>query len=397
MNGKKGCEQIIIAERPPKMLKTTLKIAALSVASLTLLSACGAGGLLDNLNTALANANAEYARSHNLTDGSRVVSTPINDGSDDISGPGISVSKVFIPDSSNNGVIDTTGQETQSFLVVSRSQSKPDSGDVNRSIQETFAVRRSGDNIILTVNGVEHTLSYNNDFAGYADYAEGTPASAITGVATLSGGTHIRAIEELLDGIDKLTEETDEFARTFNIIYGTYLAYRVDLRDNSNNSDGFATVGIPTPASFINSETAVANYDAGSIDLHVLQSNSASIYADGNNTYRGQAFIEVNFDEKTISGTAPVFDTSGDGMTAGTLTFNQTQINAGAVGFMGSVTLDSDLRTHAGIIGNPTGQYAGSFFGPTAENLAGVIHMNGRNENGALIIQGGFSGTWIGK
>ncbi len=355
------------------MLKTTLKITALSAVSLTLI-ACGGSGN-DNLNPPSSPAAAVADRVVSL----RQVG-PYNNG----------------------GTFSVRGETNVSEAEYNR-RSLDDSYDLKTTeSQDTFAIVQSGNNLVMTVNGTAYTFTPEEVSAAVAPSPSngnvGRPAS-YRWITTADGdlGSFNNDIRTVMNG-------------THPTIQGDYVNYSAGPRfDRAINETldatfGIATIGIQTPASVVASQTATATY-TGRVSF-TTQSNitktagiddytEALVYPyEGQFGFRGGDLImTANFANNTIAGEQKyLFATLGstseliEGREA-ILTFNSAPIVGN--GFAGTFTMNTDYQRFRGLTSNnPAGNhYAGNFFGPNADDIAGVLRFDGQ---AGVIGIGGF-------
>ncbi len=309
------------------MKKQILTLAVLSATSLTFLSACGGSG-----------SKATPTPTPTVTDGAVSFSV-------------MGTYSTNNTDNANDDIISVT----------------------YRPIEDTIALVRRADNFILTVNGVEHVINgatfsnYNSDLIQYDG----------------SGGVRILvASNNNLAGILDGTHPT---------IQGTFIDYSTDTNDytdggsryNLNYSAGYATIGRRTPADVVANQSAIATYNGlMSLDIGLSEEVSGS-----GSVYYSDISMEVNFTANTIAGSG-TFALIGDSSQRGAVNFMTAPIIGN--GFAGNFTFDTAFYRDVGITNSPTGQYAGNFFGENAEDLAGVMQMDGISANGAIISAGGF-------
>ncbi len=167
---------------------------------------------------------------------------------------------------------------------------------------------------------------------------------------------------------------------THPTIQGDYFGYRSypgDGRyyeDRYTNVAGFATIGIQTDAAVVNSQTAVAVY-RGEGFLGTREVGIGKIVGlDYNRGGRLIINMTVNFDADTIEGSGGHAPLERYGFLDDKIIFNRTPI--GGNGFEGTFTMNSGLRDHFDLTNNPTGRYSGNFFGPNADDLAGVMSFD---------------------
>ena len=318
------------------MKKQILTLAVLSATSLTFLTACGSSPSADtNGVVGLPPTLSDRIASH------RELGSFSNGGD---------------PDDSSNNTFDYTYSQTE----------------------DTFTLHSRGDNLIMTVNGVEHVLTLAD---GGVDYWRDSNNSNIS----------ITELRRTYSGDDNII---DTLAETDSLNYGTVVFYEVDTnlyRSGGTDFDvdyryGYATAGIQTPASVVREQTATATY-GGHIGFITDPARKNAPNVASQESFSGTMSMEVNFNERTIGGTA-TFRRSDNTFNENAITFAQTRINGN--GFEGTFTINDEINTVAQLTGNPVGIYAGNFFGPNADDLAGVMQLNGTNANGAVFGHGGF-------
>ncbi len=312
-------------------------------------------------------------------------------------------------DSNENAMPSITDRVASQSQVgtFSKGSNLEDSADntitrTNRKTDDTFSLRVEGGeclffggfctrqpvSLIMRVNGVEYTFT---PVVTVSENDRDRIEWVNTDNATLQA-------KDLVDDYDSLS---DIIAGDHSTIDGTFIRYSVDTNDydsneanfNVDHTDGYTTVGIQTSAEVVANQVAVATYD-GEISIRINQGSRAGSVFDAITRQKslfGTISMDVDFDANTISGTATLtrFDNSIS-VPAGTANFESTAIIGNK--FDGNFTLDSDARTGAGLTGNPTGYYGGNFFGPNADDLAGVMELNGTNANGDVFGYGGFRG-----
>ncbi len=384
------------------MLKTSLKIAALSVVSLTLLTACGlaskledaadrAQDELDNEADRLENERERIAGGNGGNNAPTPPSNPVAAVADSVvsvhrTGP-YSNAGTFVPQDSSLSFEDQNALRLDDSYNITATES-----------QDTFALRRSGNNFVMTVNGTAHTLIRREITPATppSNGNAGSPASYEWSGAASGQLYSYSFIGDLLTVIDG----------THATIQGAYIQYSTALALNGSQIDinldyteGFATVGERTPVSVVESQTATATY-VGNIRLNV-HSNftktagqaSTSSSVTRSTTERlssGNLTMTANFTNNTIAGEVTygvISSATNQPITnrEATITFNSAPIVGN--GFAGTFTMDSEYRNVEGITNNPTGNYAGNFFGPAADDIAGVLRFDGQ---AGVVGIGGF-------
>ncbi len=248
-------------------------------------------------------------------------------------------------------------------------------------IQETLTLRVGSNNtLIMIVNGVENVLTRAEGRDDYWQVKNGIGVSINANTSLSSNNI-----------IDVLTGKDD--ARQ-----GTYVLYDTTANDFSSGATsfdidstfGFATVGIQTPASVVANQTATATY-TGRMDFRTYPNTLTAREALSRVSYFGDLSMNVNFDANTIRGTANLsksVEDTGTDVLVGVVTFASAPIIGN--GFDGDFTLDNALHDDIGLNATPTGNYSGNFFGPNANDLAGVMRFNGTNANENVFGYGGF-------
>ena len=232
-----------------------------------------------------------------------------------------------------------------------------------RETEDTFSLRASGGGMIMTVNGASQTFIYRDD-GGW-----------VTGNSSFFASNAGQDIADVIDG-------THPTIQGDSVQFGVSDDSLVDaLFENITIISGYATIGIHTLPAAVAQQTATATY-TGSFNFNFSASTgSQTLNHDVSNENFGIITMNVDFDANTIGGTATLRE-------EGILTFDSAPISGN--GFAGSFRLDAAGRTESNLTNNPVGNYAGNFFGPDADDIAGVMQMNGTHANGTLLGIGGF-------
>ena len=229
---------------------------------------------------------------------------------------------------------------------------------------------------IMTINGVDYEIMLDPNHSSSSIYISDPNRKVSNNRATLSSSGARSNIWRIVHGIHPTVQ-------------GDYFTYRTntdggDYYNNDNYIKGVATMGIQTDAAVVAEQTAVAIYRGeGSLNAY------ESTYSD---SIVGLAItMSVDFDANTIQGTG--METYYDGRHFNHSTANMTFNSAPIVGngFSGTFTMNSELREQYRLTDNPAGQYSGNFFGPNANDLAGVMRFNGTTDYNSEITRiGGF-------
>ena len=330
------------------MLKTTLKITALSAVSLTLLSACGAASKAADLAGNAAN------------DLNRLAGGNGNNPTPHVADRVTSRQALNVP--SDNGTPDNTADDTVQ--------------STHSATQDTFSVRTDGaDALIMTVDGVDYPLQ--------------PPARSGTGgfyTSPSSENTYFN-LGNLGSANDSPANELYQIiAGTHDTIQGAYARYvaQTDIPNSESyhTQTGFATIGTQTTDTVVTNQTATATYTGG---MWIEAYTTGIVDTDYGGDRSLPVTFNVNFDTNMISGEAAQGDLQfGESV----ITFAPAPIVGN--GFAGTFTMNQVTREGLALNNNPTGGYAGNFFGPAADDLAGVLEFFGTSEVGALFGQGGF-------
>ena len=269
----------------------------------------------------------------------------------------------------------TSAPHAVSINVAFVAPTESDASDiaVTKTPDATFSlVLGENDTAIATINGVEYEVISNSATAvgGYSPWYTDDPDRKVSDnrVTIWSRGS-----KRILKGIHPS-------------IQGDYFEYWANTEGLDGNEDGnyikgFATMGVQTPASVVESQSAVAIYrGGGSLRSYEALGNSYGYNQD----IRLAITMSVDFDANTIEGTGLRTEGGYPEEFDEKVIFNSAPIVDN--GFEGAFTLNSEWRKSFGLTDNPTGQYSGNFFGPKADDLAGVMSFDGVDTDGI----GGF-------
>ncbi len=243
---------------------------------------------------------------------------------------------------------------------------------VTKTPDATFSlVLGENDTAIATINGVEYEVISNSAVVGgYSPWYIDDPDRKVSDnrVTIWSRGS-----KRILKGIHP-TVQGDYFEYWAN-------TEGLDGNEDGNYVKGFATMGVQTDATVVDSQSAVAIYRGGGS----LRSYEALGKSYGyNQDIRLAITMSVDFDANTIEGTGLRTNGGYPEEFDEKVIFNSAPIVDN--GFEGTFTLNSEWRKSFGLTDNPTGQYRGNFFGPNADDLAGVMSFDGVDTDGI----GGF-------
>ncbi len=358
-------------------MKITLKTAILSVAILTFLSACGAASITPDNNGANNNGANNNGDDNNGDDNNGDDNNGDDNNDDDNNGNDNNGNDNNGNNNNNNNPVVTTTNVSDRVVSVQQVVTGPPLFAVVASVDSTIqdvvsiGVKSDGDDgdegaekadcpcLTLTVNNAEHIAEVGFIFGEVSLYGADRDLAAYL---LIIGGTHAT-------------------------IQGDYIYYDTPAAGETHRRFGYTTIGVQTPTSDVTAQSATATY-TGALALTI------PINRGSNNDYyftSGTLTMAVDFDGNTVSGTAPlVVQTIGGPSAIGTATFASAPIVGN--GFEGTFTLDSASRTAVDLTDNPTGNYAGNFFGAAADDIAGVLELNGTNAQGATPGYGAFRG-----
>lgn len=157
---------------------------------------------------------------------------------------------------------------------------------------------------------------------------------------------------------------------------------------NANEPRGFAVVGTETQAAALASLPSATYSGYAQIDTYPTTGfvNSATSRSRVN----GDLSMAADFGAATIFGSIGNLDGNGPGQPnapiAGSIAMDQTAISGN--GFAGTLTPDATFLADTGVSGT-TGSYAGTFYGPSADQLGGTMTLTG-SENGQAFNGIGF-------
>ena len=430
---------MIIAEKETKMLKTTLKIATLSVASLTFLSACGASDAINKLANSLA---AERAANNIGTIGRSSIRYISDDGyyltvrsMEDVElpeqefGSAITITDVPVLNVPEDIVIlkPTISVRTEGdyvSFIANGDSTDPDSyfeADVfdvtTIGTDDPFNLRAGDapDTFVMTAGGIDYIVSYGEKNSRTLESEDGVLLNTSDRFSV--NADLYRNDDSFSDILNKFLTGTPVGDAYGGDVYGAYVYYGIDIsgfsiddtvaykkgdRREINDykfSSGFATIGVLTTPAQIQEQTATATYQ-GRLQLEYALARANNNDIDDLDTvhqyYGAQANFDVDFDANTISGGATFSRyvvATQESINIGNATFGVADINSNS--FVGNFILDRGARALFFLTDNPVGQYAGNFFGPNAESLAGVVSINGTTPNGLTIGAGGFDANKV--
>lgn len=163
---------------------------------------------------------------------------------------------------------------------------------------------------------------------------------------------------------------------------------QVGTDPNANEPRGFAVVGTETQASAL-SVLPSATY-SGRARIDTYPAAGFVNTATSRSRVNGDLSMAADFGAATISGSIGNLDGNGPGQAnapiAGSIAMDQTAITGN--GFAGSLSPDAAFLAATGVSG-VNGSYAGSFYGPSADQLGGTMSLTG-TQNGQAINGIGF-------
>lgn len=177
--------------------------------------------------------------------------------------------------------------------------------------------------------------------------------------------------------------------------------YHAVLNSQSNQVNGgqpdvraFAVVGTETRDDALSSLGTATYSGYSNIDAYPdtgFEDNSSS-----RTRLRSDLTMSADFGAGTISGTLDNMQIRDPGETDytsidGTMTMEQTNFSVN--GFKGDLTADADFTASTGATLDGSSNYAGVFYGPSAEEVGGVISASGSSEGEDFNAIGMFTGN----
>ncbi len=254
-------------------------------------------------------------------------------------------------------------------VSITRNYEKDSADTTTTSATTNDALNLATEKDVMTINGV--TSGFDSElvkiFDDTSQYIKNHGERNDTHKAKLFGGPDRNVnIRQVVNG-------------THPTIQGDYFGYRSYPQeryqeDRYTNVAGIATIGIQTDAAVVESQTAVAIY-RGEGFLGTREIGDGEYVGNSYNRY-GQFVINmtVDFDGNTIEGIGSAAALESYGFSDDKVIFNSAPIVGN--GFEGTFTFNSGMRERYDITNNPTGQYGGNFFGPNADDLAGVMSFD---------------------
>lgn len=150
------------------------------------------------------------------------------------------------------------------------------------------------------------------------------------------------------------------------------------------NKYGFAVVGTETKAEAL-AGMPTATY-TGRARLNAFPDSGEPSFSTSRTVVRGDVEMTADFGAGTIAGQIDNLETRPAGgadfaATNGTIAMNETAITGNS--FAGTTTPDADLRTALDLSDDTSGTYAGRFYGPNAEEVAGTLTISGADGSGS--------------
>lgn len=186
---------------------------------------------------------------------------------------------------------------------------------------------------------------------------------------------------------DALDTTKDQYAQ----VWGYYV-----WDGTEPNTWGQAIVGTETRPDALGS-LPTATYN-GYAQINMTEAEG---YVDWNTSMKrvnGDLEMTADFGAGTISGQITNMGYRAPGAAtwdpiAGSVAMDSTAISGN--GYSGSLTPDADLQTSLDLSADTTGTYDGKFYGPSAEEVAGILTLTGTQESTGLSVNG--VGVFIGN
>lgn len=244
----------------------------------------------------------------------------------------------------------------------------------------TFKVAKNASGeLTMTVDGVDYTFAPGDRFVDPSDgmvYGYEIDGSS-TGV-WLSLWNATATLDEALD------PNTSGYAQ----VWGYYAQPGGNIA-----TDGYAVVGTETKADDL-ALLPSATY-SGRARLNTRPDSGWVDYGTSNTRVRADLSMSADFAAATIDGSLTNITVEPPGQpeagVAGMVSMDQTSIVGN--GFAGTLTPDATFIGAMGPGFTAAGNYAGTFYGPAADQVAGTMTMTGTDAAGAWNGTGYFIGT----
>lgn len=289
----------------------------------------------------------------------------------------------------NDALDPAKGNATLSTSNVTSSTVLNDFTKKTTSAQDPakFSIKRNSDgSVAVTLNGVTET--YTKADLVKIDAAGPLSEANATGYRKTSGGSDHEVDTYTARNLADLSQGkvATKYANVWEYFW----------TDDDKRQMGYAVVGTETDPKDL-AALPVATYKGGA---------AADIFdAEGPSNVRtkvsGDLGLTANFAAKTVSGSITNLTTgdrgpAGNGLpdvaVPGTINLNKTAISAN--GYSGSLSLDAAGRNTFAVKDTSGSTYSGRFYGPAADETAGVLNIRvNKTDGSASIGTGQFSGT----
>lgn len=245
----------------------------------------------------------------------------------------------------------------------------------------TFKVAKNASGeLTMTVDGVDYAFAPGDRFVDPSDglvyeyQVDGSTTGVWLGLWSNTG-----TLDETLD------PNTSGYAQVWG--------YYVDASQNGIATEGYAVVGTETKADDL-ALLPSATY-SGRARLNTRPDSGYVNNTTSRTRVRADLSMNADFAAATIDGSLTNITVEPPGQpeagVAGMVSMDQTSIVGN--GFAGTLTPDATLIGAMGPGFTAAGNYAGIFYGPVADQVAGTMTMTGTDATGAWNGTGFFIGT----
>jgi len=244
----------------------------------------------------------------------------------------------------------------------------------------TFKVAKNASGeLTMTVDGVDYAFAPGDRFV---DPSDGLVYEYVV------DGTTTGIWLNLWNATMTLDEALDPNTSGYAQVWGYYADPNTGI-----GTDGYAVVGTETKAADL-ALLPSATY-SGRARLNTRPDSGWVDYGTSNTRVRADLSMSADFAAATIGGSLTNITVQPPSGTqtgvAGTMSMDQTSIVGN--GFAGTLTPDATLIGAMGPGFTAAGNYAGIFYGPVADQVAGTMTMTGTDATGAWNGTGFFIGT----
>jgi hypothetical protein len=246
-----------------------------------------------------------------------------------------------------------------------------------------FKIAANGNGgVDMTVNG--QTVSFAS--------GDKDPDPDTAGWKKTDGTTTTTLTSYWADDVDKVVDGTDTD-------YLQVWKYNVD--DGDKALSGYAVVGAETPEDFVKTSASATYKGTARVDMALAEDADEQIHVKGKMT------LNADFAARSVSGNVTDLrgrysgneypETGWEAASGGSIDMNKATISGN--GFAGGTLTQKDVEfsdnvTHGVEVNIDGSTYSGRFYGPEANQVGGIINVNGTADGTHKVIgQGYLAGT----